>query len=255
MTYLTLAQLDAFAQDGYLVLRGLLPRTAVDAVLADAERLLGDAALVHPDNMRCRFHVHPETGAQILDAIDPVGDLSPAVAELARDRLLTGPMADLFGEPAQLFKDKLIYKPPGSTGYSLHQDFIAWPGFPRTFTTALVALDASNAENGCLEVFAGCHKDGLLSAPDGDYHDLPPAMFPSAQLRSLPLEPGDAVLFGCHLPHRSGLNRSGGPRRHLYLSYNAQSDGGDGRAWHYTYFRHWLAKRYAEYGYTSHFYR
>ncbi len=255
MSRLTAAHLATYHHDGYLVVRGLLPRSALAALEGECDRLLAADGLVHPDNMRCRFHFHPETGAQILDAIDPVTDLSPAIGTVAAGAALAGTVGELLAERACLFKDKLIFKQPGSTGYALHQDFIAWPGFPRSFTTVLLALDESTAENGCLEVFAGCHKGGLLSAADGDYHDLPEAAFPRESLRSLPLAPGDAVIFGAYLPHRSGQNRSAGPRRHLYLSYNAQSDGGDGRARHYTYFQHWLARRYAEYGYTSHFYR
>jgi hypothetical protein len=55
--------------------------------------------------------------------------------------------------------------------------------------------------------------------------------------------------------HRSGPNRSEGPRRLLYLSYNALSDGGEQRDRHYADFRNWLQDRYAEYGRTSTFFR
>ncbi len=37
-------------------------------------------------------------------------------------------------------------------------------------------------------------------------------------------------------------------RRQLYLSYNAQSDGGDQREAHYREFHVWLKKKYAEFG-------
>lgn len=48
----------------------------------------------------------------------------------------------------------------------------------------------------------------------------------------LVLEPGDVAVFGGFTPHRSDPNVSAGPRRQLYLSYNADSAGGDPRAKH-----------------------
>src|SRR5205807_2640681 len=132
-----------------------------------------------------------------------------------------------------LFKDKLIYKPPGVQGYGLHQDWIAWPGFPRSFLTVLVPLDPSGVENGCTEVFSGYHHQGSLSVEDGQYHELPPDLMDESRGVPLELEPGDAAVFGGFTPHRSAPNRSPHWRRQLYLSYNQRSDGGEQRARHY----------------------
>ena len=64
-------------------------------------------------------------------------------------------LGELYGEEACLFKDKLIFKPPGVKGYGLHQDWIAWPGFPRSFLKVLVPLDAADVANGCTVVYPG----------------------------------------------------------------------------------------------------
>jgi 2-aminoethylphosphonate dioxygenase len=160
-------------------------------------------------------------------------------------------LADLYGEPACLFKDKLIFKPAGVKGYGLHQDWIAWPGFPRSFLTVLVPLDPATRDNGCTEVFPGYHYLGSLSPEDGDYHELPAGTVDEARCVPLELEPGDVAVFGGFTPHRSAPNRSGGWRRQLYLSYNARSDGGDQRMKHYAEFHAWLRKKYAEYGKTD----
>src|SRR5262249_4541650 len=95
-------------------------------------------------------------------------------------------LAALYGEGACLFKDKLIYKPPGVKGYSLHQDWIAWPGFPRSFLTVLVPLDRADADNGCTVVFPGYHHNGSLSPPAGarvrgpDPWSRAPAVWPAS---------------------------------------------------------------------------
>jgi ectoine hydroxylase-related dioxygenase (phytanoyl-CoA dioxygenase family) len=62
------------------------------------------------------------------------------------------------------------------------------------------------------------------------------------------LEPGDALIFGGYMPHRSGVNRSASQRRHLLFSYNARSEGGDQRAEHYQAFHHYLRSVYGTMG-------
>src|SRR5262249_44822675 len=146
----------------------------------------------------------------------------------------------LYGEPACLFKDKLIYKPPGCPGYDLHQDWIAWPDFPRSFLTVLVPLDSATRENGCTIVYAGHHHQGPLSPTDGNYHPLAPGLVDESRAVPLELRPGDVAIFGGFVPHRSEANRSSGWRRQLYLSYNRAGDGGHQRDAHYAEFHRWL---------------
>jgi ectoine hydroxylase-related dioxygenase (phytanoyl-CoA dioxygenase family) len=251
---LTPEQLSRYDAEGYLVLERALDESQIAQARAEADRLR-ESNILHADNLRCRWQNHVDTGTRLLDTLDPVTDLSPVLETIALSPALTGAISEIYGEPACLFKDKLIYKPPGALGHSLHQDYISWPGFPRTFTTALVALDAATAENGCLEVFAGYHRKGSLSPNDGDYHDLPAALFDSRRRIALPLQPGDIALFGAFLPHGSGVNRSRHARRHLYLSYNAWSDGGHQRQSHYDQFHGWLKARYGEYGCRNLFFR
>src|SRR5262249_17795802 len=182
---------------------------------------------------------------------DPVIDLSPGCRSLALAPRLLEVLGDLYGEPACLFKDKLIFKPPGVKGYGLHQDWIAWPGFPRSFLTVLVPLESATRDNGWTEVFPGYHQHGSLSAEDGDYHELSTDLVDESRGVLLELEPGDVAIFDGFTPHRSAPNRSERFRRQLYLSYNKLSDGGEQREKHYAEFHAWLRKKYAQYGKTE----
>ena len=246
---------EEYARDGFLVLRGFFDPGVVAEVAAEAERLAVREDIIHDGNLRCRWQTVMESGETKLEALDPVVDLAPAIGRLARDERLLATLASLFGGPARLFKDKLIYKPPGLPGQSTHQDYIAWPTFPKSFTTVLVAIDPATTENGCLYCYAGQHRRGCLSPMDGDFHDLPSALFDEATRIDLVLAPGDIAIFGGFLPHGSGPNRSSSFRRHLYLSYNAAADGGDRRDRHYAEFHAWLRRRYAEYGVSESFFR
>jgi len=187
----------------------------------EAERLLGLTDLKDSDNIRCRWQNHATTGECRFDCFDPVIDLSPVCEQLSRDPRLLEVISQVYGEPAHLFKDKLIYKPPGALGYNLHQDFISWPDFPTSFVTAIVAIDPADADSGATEVFPGYHQMGCLSPMDGMYHELTTEVVDLSKGVILNLQPGDVALFSGFTPHRSSANHSEHWRLLLYLSYTA----------------------------------
>lgn len=238
-------------EQGYAVVRELFRPEEVASLDAEARQLLTRADLIDTNNLRCRWQTDVETEACIFDAFDPIIDIGPTCAKIAADARIHRLLHAIYGEPACLFKDKLIYKPAGATGYALHQDYIAWPTFPRSFLTVVVAIDEADARSGCIEVFPELHRQGCLMPEDGMYHEIPPEFVAGIEAVRLELAPGDVALFGAFTPHRSASNRSRHSRRQLYLSYNAQSDGGDYRQAHYREFHAWLRDRYAEYGRTS----
>lgn len=251
---LNASEIARYAADGYLIVRGVFPADRVAELAAAAERVRERDDLIDTDNIRCRWQDDLD-GVCRFDCFDPVIDLSDACARAARDPQLVAIVSALYGEPACLFKDKLIFKAPRTLGYKLHQDYIGWESFPATFLTAIVAIDPADAESGATEVFPGYHLQGSLTPEDGMYHELPESAIDLSTGVMLDLAPGDIALFSGFTPHRSGPNRSGHWRRLLYLSFNALSDGGERRERHYDEFRGWLQDRYAEYGRTSTFFR
>jgi ectoine hydroxylase-related dioxygenase (phytanoyl-CoA dioxygenase family) len=253
MTVATLsARREVFERDGYVVVRSLFPAELMHRAVVEAERLPVERGhLVSTRNLRCRWQDHVETKVCTFETFDPVIDISPVCRELALDPRLMDVLAEIYGEPACLFKDKLIFKPPGVKGYGLHQDWIAWDGFPRSFLTVLIPFEQADRDNGCTVVYPGYHHNGSLSAEDGHYHELPAGTVDEARAMPLELAPGDVAIFGGFTPHRSDPNRSGRWRRQLYLSYNKLSDGGEQRDAHYREFHAWLKVKYAEYGKTD----
>lgn len=240
---------------GFLVLRDFFSSEELSALSEEAWRLVMREDLIDKRNLRCRFRSNHDDSACLWETFDPVIDLSPACERIARAPQLLDILYDLYGEPACLFKDKLIFKQPGTRGYELHQDWISWPGFPRSFLTVLVPIDAARARNGCTEVFPGYHLGGSLSPEDGEYHPLSRDTVDEATGVKLELEPGDIAFFDGFTPHCSEPNFSDSWRRQLYLSYNALTDGGNQRAKHYRQFHDYLNRKYADHGLSDTYFR
>ena len=237
---LTEDQIYEYRTKGFLVLKDVFGTDEMHTLLAESDRLLIEHRdLISPHNLRCRYMPHYETGEQLFEVFDPVNDLSPVCQRFCFDSRILSVIETLYGEPACLFKEKLIFKPPGALGYNLHQDIpFAWEGFPRTFLTVLIPIDPSLEENGCTEVFSGYHGDFL--SRDGSVYMLPDDCVDVNRRTLLVLNPGDIAIFHGLTPHRSEPNCSDKMRRVFYVSYNAQSDGGDQHDAHYEAFRQLL---------------
>ncbi|HET6881106.1 MAG TPA: phytanoyl-CoA dioxygenase family protein [Pirellulales bacterium] len=239
-------ELGQYRDLGFVVRRQVFSGTEMADLAAEADRLLRDyRELIDRNNLRCRFMSAAEGGEPLFEVFDPVNDLSPLCERITSDPRLLAIVESIYGEPACLFKEKLIYKLPGATGYQLHQDIPrSWAGFPRTFLTALIPIDPPTDENGCTELFSGYHHDFLFPEQDEIYM-LPDDCVDLSRSVKLLLEPGDLAIFHGLTPHRSGPNRSRSMRRAFYVSFNASSDGGDQRSRHYAEFHDFLRKRVA----------
>ena len=137
----------------------------------------------------------------------------------------------------------------------MHQDYTPWASFPRSFLTVLIPFDPVDADNGCTEVFAGYHTNGLLAPPGKPSYPLPPEAVDEARAVPLLLNPGDVALFDGFTPHRSAPNRSGRCRRQFFPSYNRLSEGGHQRPQHYAEFQSWMRTKWEERGKTGLYYQ
>jgi ectoine hydroxylase-related dioxygenase (phytanoyl-CoA dioxygenase family) len=177
----------------------------------EAERLAQDKALLAERGAILN-------GVARADRLDPVIDLSPPFARLAEDPRILALSAEAVGGPPQLFKDKLIFKPPGAIGYAAHQDAPYWPGWEAradALVTLAIFLDRAADDNGTIECLSGGHRE-LLTEP-GRIADLDErSLDPFTPIRA---EPGDVLLLHALVPHRSSANHSRATRRILFLTY------------------------------------
>jgi len=216
------AQIDGYRRDGFLVLRGLFSegecsvlRAAVDE-FAPAPQAPGGARWYSDDEAAAK-------GRVVLSRVEYFRNFHGGLRDVMLSERLLAPLAELFGETALLFKDKINYKIPGSSGFEPHQDAQAgWNKYCETQVTAMVSIDATTSENGCLELAPAQHTRGLLGEM---WKPLEGKELEGVAFEPLETAPGDVCFFGAFVPHRSGPNRTDRPRRVLYLTYNPASQG------------------------------
>lgn len=130
-----------------------------------------------------------------------------------------------------LFKDKINYKQPHGNGFQAHLDAPAYDHIGRIeHVTANMAVDAATPENGCLEVVRGSHK---MEVDFAEHGRIRPEWEDKHEWVSLPMAPGDLLVFGSHLAHRSAENKTDCGRASLYATFYSKSEGLDLRERYY----------------------
>ena len=220
------AALADIRRDGFLVARGFFDAAATADLLAwtdelyDAQEQPGRHWVYREDRLS-------NPGARVVQRIENFCPFHAGFNSLIERGRLTAWSGALLGGPVVLFKDKINFKMPGAPGFTPHQDQAAgWTRYAPLFITAMVSLDATTRENGCLEMAAGRHREGLLG------QEWSPLDRASLELVPVPTAPGDVIFFDSFAPHASEANFSDLPRRVLYLTYNLARDG-DQRARYY----------------------
>lgn len=215
---LTPDQLDAWHDHGWLNLVGALDPTTVgdlvrwlDEVNAWSES--GDGPGIH-------HHEQTEHGPAIARS-EHFADDHRELGAFLRGGTIADVLAQLFGEPPVLFKEKVNYKHPDGGGFAPHQDASAYR-FVDHHISVMIPVDPATEASGCLW-FAPGHTEGLLET--NGRGRLTDAVVDRLLWRPLEAHPGDVVFFDSYAPHRSGTNTTDQARRVFYLTYNAASKG------------------------------
>ena len=226
---LSQAQVEAFREQGFLVVEGLLSDEDVEAVRSDAVKL-------------CRGeykseNLHPVPNAESDTAalsrylcIHQPHHISPVMREYLAHPAVSRALARLVAPDVKCMQSMLFIKPPGFPGQAWHQDEVYIPTRDRSLTGAWYALDDATVENGCMWVLPGSHRNGYLYPQR--LHGRPEE-FDSAResygfddREEIPVacRAGAVVFFNGYLLHRSRKNRSDRFRRVLVNHYmNAYS--------------------------------
>ena len=156
--------------------------------------------------------------------------------QMATDSRILDAMQQLMGEDIMLLSTHFFckYPDPGATKFvAWHQDVTYWGLQPPEAQTVWVAVDDSDAENGCMRVIPGSHKHGIAthgkSTKVGNLlsinQEIPDELVDTSQAFDLELKAGQISIHDGQLYHASNPNISDRRRCGLTLRYIAPHVG------------------------------
>ena len=224
---------EAFARDGFSLVRGLAPRSMVqrmrqvadEAIVRATPPVEFEAEVSYPGAPPSTDVAGGRTLRRVLQVVtrDPVfmeWACYPEVVERIRDLLGPAILMPLAHHNCIMVKD-----PSFSSDTGWHQDFRFWSFQRPELISVLLALDESGPDRGALRLIPGTHRrrfrpeqidEGqFLRTDDPENREL------FAEAVSLSLEPGDVLFFHCLTFHAASRNRSPFPTRSLIMTYRS----------------------------------
>lgn len=225
--FLTPAQIEAYHQDGYVIVKNFCSKAEVDKMYSTA---LQDNAMA-----KNALDLNDQTGKKTKLSLwfTPGNDI---FGYLTRSEKLVNGVAQLLDSKAPVchFHSKLMQKEPKVGGaWEWHQDYGYWYKnqfmFPDQLISVMVALTPANKQNGCIQVIKGSHKLGRVNHGfAGEQVGADQVMVDNAlktmDLVYVEIEPGDALFFHSNILHRSEANLSDSPRWSIISCYCSQSN-------------------------------
>ncbi|MEZ5864301.1 MAG: phytanoyl-CoA dioxygenase family protein [Geminicoccaceae bacterium] len=235
--------LDRFREDGFLMVRGLLPVEEVAAARAELEAMaLSDTpdcwGIWYEGALRDHIRLDPSLDREIDGKVGGVGfapgqeadrlpdverDLRarhvrkfmgfarrhPALGMLARHPAIMALVEKLIGGSSQLFQDMALVKPARGREKPWHQDHAY---FNLAIETPIVGvwipMGEVTPENGCMHMLAGGHKAGpRLHFKRRDWQICDTDVATRGRV-AVPMRPGDVLLFDGKIPHGTPTNQT-----------------------------------------------
>jgi len=231
LTFDVAGALARFERDGYALLGRVASDDALDAMRARTDDLML-GRVVYPG----LFFQHDTTSGKYEDLTYGHGWEGPSENYRKIEKVEVDPIFGAWiGNPvfervarAKIAGDIVIYRAvimakraQGGTVLPWHQDGGKFWGLDRDPELQIwTALDDAPEDAGCVEIVPGSHRGGLATPVGG----VVPANIlagsdAEATRVALPARAGEAILIHNHAWHRSGVNRTGAPRRALSVCY------------------------------------
>ena len=225
---------ETFAEDGYLILRNVVPGDLCEAVAAEVRASLHpvlapaefEADVGYPGAPPSRQAAGGDTPRRLLNAYARFPLLRPLVA----GSRVVAPLRELMGTErvmlSQCHHNCIMTKSPGFSSVTLwHQDIRYW-SFERPELISLwLALGDETVDNGALMLIPGSHRESFDPARLDEVKFLRPELPENQALigtaRTIELNQGDVLLFHCRSFHAAGRNVTDQAKLSAVFTYHA----------------------------------
>lgn len=213
---------DNYERDGFIFIPNFFDSDYVETLVQESNRVM-QIACANKEINPIKFN---QVNSEIY-RIDPIIDISSIFRDLLKNKKFIELLEFFERTKITLLKDKIIFKPPGSRGYPMHQDYAWCQGkFPASLFSVMISLCKANKTNGAVEFFKGYHTN-LLSTQGEIRHMNAYEVNKIDKTKGVIIEMnvGDIILFKGLTPHQSTQNNSTVSRPQLYFSFNHKKDG------------------------------
>lgn len=211
-----------YADDGYLVVRGLTTEAEVLGLQAVYDRLFDPATEIAAED---RVELAGGASGSLPQILNP-DRYAPELRETTAYRNASALAQSLLGPEVEPMGLHAIRKPPRSGAPTpWHQDEAYWdPSYRHRAVSVWVPLQPATLANGCLSFVPGSHRAGLrqheLTAPDCAEGLQAVDQVVTGGV-ACELQAGDATVHDGRTLHSAGPNTTDGPRRALVLAFRA----------------------------------
>lgn len=226
--YLTDEKIDAYRRDGYVALTGVIDARRIAELRAATERFVDRSRTISASDGL--FDLDPLHSAQTptLRRIKNPADNDPLYRWVAFESPIPDIVAELLGPDVKFHHSKLNLK-GGRVGAPVewHQDATFYPHSNDDVLAVGLLLDDATAENGCLVVLPGSHREKVHEHYDdggrfiGRMRDEDIGRFDAGKGQLLELPAGSIHIHHYRLIHWSAPNTSPDDRRLLINAYSA----------------------------------
>jgi len=223
---LTKAQIEEYAERGYLVLPELLSRAEVAELQAATARLVEESRAITTHD--ARFDLEPTHSPErpAVRRIKTPHQFDPAYERMVRHPRIVEALSDLWGGNVRADTGKLNLKTAGvGSPVEWHQDWAFYPHTNDDLAAVGIMIDAFTPDNGPMLVVPGSHR-----GPTYDHHqdgvfigaiDIEKTGCDVSGAVPLLGPAGSISIHHARLLHGSAANTSGAQRRFLLNQYRA----------------------------------
>jgi len=225
---------EAFARDGYVVVRGFCAPAVCDQLSAEVRAALApvlgpaeyEADVGYPGAPPDRRAPGGDTPRRLLHAFSRFALLRDFAAGPAIGRYLQALMGTAHVCLSQCHHNCVMTKAPGYSSATLwHQDVRYWAFARPELVSVWLALGNETESNGALQVIPGSHRQdyepGQLDELKFLRTDVPQNQALIAAARTVELAKGDVLFFHCRTFHAAGRNRTGEVKLSCVFTYHA----------------------------------